>query len=674
MKTKTLTSVFALAAALMIGSSSQAAVRTWTGSLSSTWNNPSNWVNNSVPFSGDTVVIPSVTRTPTINSSVELRALEIQAGGGLTLNGNLIIINYIWNWGTFTSGAYSSLTLVNPMDIPALTVRDLDLLGSGTYTLSQHVTVTRNFTLRPGGSLELGTRNLTIGGNVTNSGVISSSGSGRVILDATTGTQRIATTSSVCTFDRLTINTARQVRTNVPNLVINKSYQHTGSNLFVLEDASNVWFSAFANLQFPGQGYVTATAYHTGTIYILGDNFSAPVNDLKVASVNNFYLDRPNGVTLGRSMYVRREALLYNGDIRMNGFNLQSGTTYSSTGSLVTVSGTKVTNTDAFGSPLQSGQLRIYGNAAALASSPVRLGYMHHVEIDRPAGVAISQPVYVSGLFNVKNGAVNLGEVNDIIVDLAETGSIRESATGYFTGAGSIAYTKTFNQAVTSIGTLNGGNLGLSIRLTGVTAASSWSFRVIRSGFAYANSGVKRCYLVNMVNATGGFVTRATYTYNINDLNGLNASNLKLYTFRTNDANATVTPVIEPYSINNTVNNNILVVKNFAISGPVTNISFYANESGGFNARMAEEAESVLEAPLSVMAFPNPASGSVTIRTSALGTWQGQMIDMQGREVRQISFQGSDNTIDLSGLSAGNYFITLTGTDAKPIYCRILVQ
>lgn len=62
--------------------------QTWTGSVSSDWNNPGNWVPNNVPTASGNVIINSVATTyqPVLPGNVGIRTLNMSAGF-LTLNG-----------------------------------------------------------------------------------------------------------------------------------------------------------------------------------------------------------------------------------------------------------------------------------------------------------------------------------------------------------------------------------------------------------------------------------------------------------------------------------------------------------------------------------------------------------------------------------------------------------
>ena len=84
-----------------------AATKTWNGSVSSDWTDPSNWDPSGVPGTGDDVVITApLSRYPVILSSqsISIRNIKINSGGSIsisgtfTTNGNKITID----GGTFT--------------------------------------------------------------------------------------------------------------------------------------------------------------------------------------------------------------------------------------------------------------------------------------------------------------------------------------------------------------------------------------------------------------------------------------------------------------------------------------------------------------------------------------------------------------------------------------------
>lgn len=75
----------------------------------------------------------------------------------------------------------------------------------------------------------------------------------------------------------------------------------------------------------------------------------------------------------------------------------------------------------------------------------------------------------------------------------------------------------------------------------------------------------------------------------------------------------------------------------------------------------------------SLSIYPNPSQGMVTIAVEAdLGSLY-QVLNFMGKTVMQGSFQDRSTTLDLSGLSKGVYFISVT-TDTKPLIRKVIIQ
>ncbi len=58
----------------------------WTGAENNTWENPSNWSNNTVPSSASKVIIPSLApHFPVLNSHTTIKKIELKSGSSLIL-------------------------------------------------------------------------------------------------------------------------------------------------------------------------------------------------------------------------------------------------------------------------------------------------------------------------------------------------------------------------------------------------------------------------------------------------------------------------------------------------------------------------------------------------------------------------------------------------------------
>jgi autotransporter passenger strand-loop-strand repeat protein len=79
--------------AMLAAAPAQAATRTWDGSTNNVWSEPSNWVENMAPVSGDDLVFPAIGPNPTsINDLAGLEPQSIAVTGSYGFSGNAIIL------------------------------------------------------------------------------------------------------------------------------------------------------------------------------------------------------------------------------------------------------------------------------------------------------------------------------------------------------------------------------------------------------------------------------------------------------------------------------------------------------------------------------------------------------------------------------------------------------
>lgn len=130
---------------------------TWTGKVSTDWNNPANWTNDAVPSNNMAVVIPAnAVRMPVLFGTGNARSLTIAAGGALTIvNGAALILpGDITNNGTLTGDGL--LSLYGPtvqtigggsaISIGNLTVGTAGAQLSGPVLISNILTLNGNLT------------------------------------------------------------------------------------------------------------------------------------------------------------------------------------------------------------------------------------------------------------------------------------------------------------------------------------------------------------------------------------------------------------------------------------------------------------------------------------------------------------------------------------------------
>ena len=121
---------------------------TWTGATSVTWSTGSNWSCGAAPLSGQDVVIPNVTRKPSLAANTTVGSLSIASGAFVTIGANTLTINgAVSGSGTLTGSLTSNLTMNGTGTLnftsgaPSNIVNDFVVNSTGTVTLSGKVNV-----------------------------------------------------------------------------------------------------------------------------------------------------------------------------------------------------------------------------------------------------------------------------------------------------------------------------------------------------------------------------------------------------------------------------------------------------------------------------------------------------------------------------------------------------
>ncbi|MCW5933476.1 MAG: hypothetical protein KIT45_04145 [Fimbriimonadia bacterium] len=162
--------VVCLVLLILTGHFGNAASKTWTGIISTSWGNISNWTPSGVPANGDDVTIPSnAVRMPTYSGgTLSLNSLTVNgtltiSGGQITVATNSSIVNLNLQGGVL--GGNVNYTLTNTLNWTGGTIG-----GTGTFTISGSATCN----ISGGNPKILNTRTLS------NQGEINWSGSGNL--------------------------------------------------------------------------------------------------------------------------------------------------------------------------------------------------------------------------------------------------------------------------------------------------------------------------------------------------------------------------------------------------------------------------------------------------------------------------------------------------------------
>ena len=120
-------------------------VITWTGAVSSDWNNPANWNNNAVPTSSSTIIIPVTVNKPISTGNQFVKDITIYSGETLYINGTLNVSGNWTNNGTFTSSNSGKVILAGTGTISGnTTFSNLEVQGNYSVgaTASDKISVT----------------------------------------------------------------------------------------------------------------------------------------------------------------------------------------------------------------------------------------------------------------------------------------------------------------------------------------------------------------------------------------------------------------------------------------------------------------------------------------------------------------------------------------------------
>jgi hypothetical protein len=84
----------------------------------------------------------------------------------------------------------------------------------------------------------------------------------------------------------------------------------------------------------------------------------------------------------------------------------------------------------------------------------------------------------------------------------------------------------------------------------------------------------------------------------------------------------------------------------FKLTGPLSNQSFTTNK---------------------FKVYPNPATSNVTIAATDIDSYNLSVTDLTGKVILTKSLTGMENTVDISALSSGAYFFTLSSDNKKEV-------
>lgn len=271
-----------------------AATKTWNGSSSTAWNTGANWSGNSVPASGDDVIIPSgLSNYPTLDvNTPSLRSITIN-GGTLTQPASGTARNIAATTITVNSGG----TLVRGIgSITSTTI----ILNGGTINISLGNKSLPNLTYYSG-TLTLATTGCSVNTFNMTTGTFTHGSNAFTVttLNANGGT--FTRGSGTFTISNLTINGGKYVNGN-SNLSITNAFTLQQDSF--TNDAWNLTASAFVL----NSGVFTAGS---GSITITNNDLDINSGAKMIATTGNITLNNGNMVIASAGEFVGGTGVVY---------------------------------------------------------------------------------------------------------------------------------------------------------------------------------------------------------------------------------------------------------------------------------------------------------------------------------------------------------------------------
>ncbi|MBI3233572.1 MAG: T9SS type A sorting domain-containing protein, partial [Bacteroidetes bacterium] len=635
----------------------------WTGGVSTDWNNAGNWACNCVPTGSDNVKIPSgTTYSANVNTAALANNLNINSGATVNFNSStsLTINGLLALAGTLNNNA-GKLIFNNPQPLPSQQYFYLALNGAGSYSMLGDVTTNNYLVVGSGTNLNLNGYICDNKRDINNAGSIT--GNGKVSLTTTGSYQTILGGGS---FSNLELNTSASsgVRLNTSCSITDTLWLTQGT--FVLNPSvtltSGSTSNNVGNIITTGGTLIGGSSATSSFVVINGNASASQITNFKMSSPGSLTINRPNGVSLGGVLSVGSTLTLTGSRLEMNGYNLTSGATGTSTGNISGTGAWKINN------GLSSGTLSILGNASASTLTGLRLDSMNNLTVNRINGVSIANGFWARGLTSIQKGYVDL---NGSTITLGSAATVSEIAGNVFKGStGSITTTRTLSSALT-----NNNIAGLGLKLT--TNAAPGVTTLTRSHGVYTSmsgSSIARAYeLTTANNVTASYFEM---NYDSTELMGANRSKLRINKSTNSGSTWSNISGCTPTSanaatgyvskLNLALTGTTLFTASDSINAPLSPL-FVNNTVGGNIAA----ATAISNNKVSV--YPNPFTSDFTLEMEVKGgNYKLMLMDMNGKVMMSENIAMMEGTtrmlIPTTELSKGMYILTImNGNEMKTI-------
>ena len=388
---------------------SSAANFTWLGAAGSTWGNTANWVGGVVPGSGNHVVIPDATTTPSdpeLAATATIGYLLIQprgilnggTGTTLTIDGGYFEGGGSTSWdnaGTFNPGTSTVVftnakaTMADPTNFYNVTVADGAKLSLGTDNIMR---IAGALSLSSTGVLNAANTNNTIEFNGTDQTIINPNGSTPGyynLIVSGSGAKTLPPTALSVLGDFTTLGTATATAGSAMTI---------GGELTIAEGSTFATgaFNHTVSGPFDNSGTFTATAGYSIT---LNGSSAQSIYGTATTTFQKLIIDNSNDVTLLSNVNVNEGLTLTNGTLNIG------TTTFGINGTISKTAG--FLNASPLSSLVFGGTSAITLNNDLFTNPPI----INNLTINRSGGVTLgNQNMTINGLLDLPSGTFRLGE------------------------------------------------------------------------------------------------------------------------------------------------------------------------------------------------------------------------------------------------------------------------
>jgi hypothetical protein len=570
------------------------------------------------------------------NTTINMAGGTFNTAPGLpTLAGNY---NLLYTNSVSTIGTEASLIGLNNITV--------DLASStNQLNLSGDLSVTGVLSLQQG-ELSLSGHTLTIvGGVTTTSGTITGSTTSNLAIN---GTGSIAFTSGSQTLGKLSLNIlgsgsvslASDVAVNGITTLTSGSLNLNGNTLTIGGTISSVGTGTITGSSTSG-----ITVNGSGTVGTLPLSVSG--NTLGTLKLN---IASSGSIALSSDLTVSTTLTLLSGRLNLNGQNLTIGGAVNSSGG--TVSGSLTSNVT-FNGTGNAGTLALTSGSSTINNLTINIG--------DSGTVALGSSATVAGSMTLAQGTIDIAK-NDLTI----------GSTGSVTGGSSASYVITSDTGSMIMTVANAGTNGLfqvgtMTNYAPVTVSNnstlSGSFRVLAHDGAYLNgtTGADITQFQPSVNTSWNVESSITTGANVNLLMGWNTAmqvngfdNTQAYVSHYTAGAWNTSTVTSATSVGGGQ-------YTLALTG-VTSFSPFA--VFGKNIALGIVAVNTTDA---MHVYPNPSSDKLTIQVGSSEATDVVITDLNGQTVGKYELTGGNNTIGISNLSAGTYFIKTTNNGINSV-------